>query len=186
MNVLQRLKAALSGPTVNSINEDSTKKSVIEQELSNRIRHYLPSFLLSLDDEPHQPSNRLIEIAQEAIKLAWEDDLKAIQDRMEEPERTYIKTFPGEHYRLLNAIVKVIRPKTIIEIGTYRGLGCLTLKASLPEGSKVITYDIFPWEEIPGTHLKKEDWDSRMEFRQKDLCNPKDAAEERDTLLRAY
>jgi predicted O-methyltransferase YrrM len=185
MKVLQKLRDAISQPHVSQDNSGESQVQGLEKELSARIRHYLPSFLLSLDDEPYKPSDRLINLMLGSVKRAWEDEMLDLQKRFDEPDRTYIKTFPGEHYRLLKAIVQEMRPKTVIEIGTYRGLGCLTLKSGLADNSKLITYDIFPWNEIPGTHLKESDWDEKMEFRQKDLCNPIHSAEEMADLVEA-
>jgi predicted O-methyltransferase YrrM len=185
MNVLKKIASVFNASAGDSTVSANVQQTAIEAELSERIRHFLPSYLLSLDDEPYKPSDRLIQLLLASVKLAWEDEMEDLQHRIQEPEKTFIRTFPGEHYRLLKAITKVLKPKTVIEIGTYRGLGCLTLKSGIGSDARVITYDIFPWEEIPGSHLRKEDWDESLQFRRKDLCNPEDAADEWNTLISA-
>lgn len=157
----------------------------IEKELEARIRHFLPSYLLSLDDEPHQPDSFLIELSLKAIAYAWTDHLESLSTRIDEPEKSFLTTFPGEHYRLLKALTHILKPKLAIEIGTYRGLGCLAIKEGLPSDGRLITYDILPWKEIPGTHLVASDWDQQLKFRQVDLCNPIGAGQEWQTLQKA-
>ena len=55
-----------------------------------------------------------------------------------------LNVFPGEHYRFLNAFVKVTKAKNIVEIGTFTGMGTLALKDKLSD-VKVSTFDIIPW-----------------------------------------
>ena len=44
--------------------------------------------------------------------------------------------------RLLKFIVKMIRPKRILEIGTFTGYSALCMAEGLDEGSKVITFEV--------------------------------------------
>jgi len=57
-------------------NPQTIETKEVESYLNQRVRHYLPSYLLSLDDEPFQPSQRLIEIGLEASKKAFSNKLK--------------------------------------------------------------------------------------------------------------
>ena len=63
---------------------------------------------------------------------------------------------PGDHYRILNAIVNVLNLKNIIEIGTATGLSALAMK----EGNKdtyIHTYDLIQWNKYPsGTHFTRD------------------------------
>lgn len=157
----------------------------IEGELGKRVRHFLPSYLLSLDDEPHQPNDFLVHLSLQAVSNAWKDDMRELADRVASPEKTFLQTFPGEHYRLLKSLTQILAPRLAIEIGTYRGLGCLSIKEGLPNNGKLVTYDVIPWNDIPGTHLREDDWDPKMEFRQVDLCQADSARAEWETLKKA-
>jgi predicted O-methyltransferase YrrM len=73
--------------------------------------------------------------------------------------------WPGEHYRLLSALVRVTKAKHIIEIGTFWGAGALALKAGLDStpGGKVTTYDIVPWHSFKDTLFVKSDFDDGLD-----------------------
>ena len=61
--------------------------------------------------------------------------------------------------RLLKMIVRMIRPKNILEVGTFSGYSAICLAEGLDEGGKVYTFEINdeqedftrPW--IEGSHL---------------------------------
>ncbi len=67
------------------------------------------------------------------------------------PERgapKWTDNWPGEHYRLLKALVEEIKPANVIEVGTYTGLGSLALLESLPSNGRLTTFDIIAWDKI--------------------------------------
>ena len=70
----------------------------------------------------------------------------------------YPDVWPGEHYKLLAALVKTLKPKLIIEVGTALGHSALALKKFLPADSKLVTYDIFNWDSLEGTLLNNDDF----------------------------
>ncbi len=154
----------------------------VENYLNQKVRHYLPSYLLSLDDEPFQPSQRLIEIGLEASKRAFSINLEPVSKAFYPELQTYINTYPGEHYKLLAALMDVIKPRTVLEIGTYQGAGCMAMKSALPAGSKIYTYDIIPYDQIPNCGLKASDFDEKLEQRIVDLADPKMAESQMDIL----
>lgn len=78
----------------------------------------------------------------------------------------------GEHYRLLAALMLELKPQTVIEIGTFKGLSALAMLAYLPPGGQLTTFDLIPWEQIPGTFLRETDFASGN-FTQA-LCDLKD------------
>jgi predicted O-methyltransferase YrrM len=47
----------------------------------------------------------------------------------------------------------VCKPKIVIEIGTATGLSALAMKAAMPAGSRLFTFDIVPWDKIDETVL---------------------------------
>lgn len=70
-----------------------------------------------------------------------------------------VNSYPGEHYRLLGVLVSLLQPEYVVEIGTFKGMGALSLSA----GSKdclVETFDIVPWNSFPDSLLRQIDFDS--------------------------
>ncbi|MCJ7813315.1 hypothetical protein MUP95_08390, partial [bacterium] len=140
------------------------------------VRHQLPSYVLSLDDEPFGPSERLIKLSLSAAGRAPDIRLDDIIERTADQDmKRYLGCWPGEHYRLIAAFVDVLRPNVIIEIGTATGASALCMKKFLPLHGKIITYDIVEWDFYPDTLLKKSDLDERMHHRVVDLANPLEA-----------
>src|SRR5215469_4541494 len=86
--------------------------------------------------EEQRPSQRLLDIAFAAIPAAPKVDLRWLSARMGNvlhlPD-----IWPGEHYKLLASLVATIKPKRIVEVGTYAGLSALAMKASMPAESEL-------------------------------------------------
>lgn len=122
-----------------------------------KCRHAEYSILSSLDDEPHKMSERLLALSLEIIKEANTIDLKDLSKRMPEPPY-YPDVWPGEHYKLLAALIKTLQPKLVIEVGTALGHSALALKKFLPVDSKLVTFDIFEWDSLDGTLLNNDDF----------------------------
>jgi predicted O-methyltransferase YrrM len=147
-------------------------------------RHWEYSAIFSADDEPGRPSERLVDVALEAIRAARRISLSTLSARLPGPPY-YPDIWPGEHYRLLAALVAVLAPSTVIEIGTATGLSALAMKATLPPGGRVTTFDIVPWRDYPGTVLTDADFtDGRLEQHVDDLTTT-EAAARRLALLRS-
>jgi predicted O-methyltransferase YrrM len=68
----------------------------------------------------------------------------------DDPARGAPDTWPGGHYRLLAAFVEVFEPRTIVEIGTARGLSFLALTARARPDTRVVTYDVVPVQNLQG------------------------------------
>jgi predicted O-methyltransferase YrrM len=137
-----------------------------------RARHVEYSMIVSADDEPAQPSRRLIELAAKTVPAASEIQLIDISGRITAGVR-YPDVWPGEHYRLLAALVQLLQPRLVVEIGTAQGLSALALKKFAPADGKVVSFDIMPWREIPETCLRQSDFDDgRLEHYVGDLSDP--------------
>ena len=120
-----------------------------------------PTWVFSADDDV-QPSPRLLRLGMEAMEAAQSrvslDDLSI---RRNIPD--YYTCWPGEHYRLLGALVQVLRPKSVIEIGTFTGLSAITMLKYLPPDSRMATFDVERWDAIPDTVLAPRDFaDGRL------------------------
>lgn len=130
-----------------------------------------PTWICAEDDR-RDPPRRLIEFALASIRVALDDiDLADIAARPTAPD--WFTVWPGEHYRLLGAMVKVLAPRVVIEIGTDTGLSALVLKKFLPPGGKIVTFDLRPWKTVPDHDLVDDDFaDGRLEQRIADLADP--------------
>lgn len=149
-------------------------------------RHTMYSMLFSEDDASSSPSERLLDLSLDAIRCARQLDLGDIVQRLEGrfrfPDCT-INLWPGEHYRLLAALVHVLRPKSVLEIGTAEGISALALLQQLPPEGQVITFDIVPWQQYPCSCLTARDFHSgRLRQIVADLGDPHQWAECSDIL----
>ncbi|MCL2457580.1 MAG: tetratricopeptide repeat protein [Desulfobulbus sp.] len=148
-------------------------------------RHSFPTLALSQDDEQHPPDAELIHLALQGAKQAHKIDLAAIAGRYDRETASYIQLWPGEHYKLLAALVRIRTPQLIVEIGTASGASALALKKFLPKHGRIITYDIVPWQEYPGCGLQEDDFDHQLEQRILDLSNPIVALNQQSELAQA-
>jgi|TARA_B100000959_G_scaffold270647_1_gene317800 predicted O-methyltransferase YrrM len=130
-------------------------KSVLRD---NQIRHYEPSIIYSKEGVTTTP--KLIELVADSAKIASNLELSCGKEDL--PDSHFLNVFPGEHYRLLNAIVQVSGAKKIVEIGTYTGMGSLALKAGFNDVN-VTTFDIFEWNKLGlPSHFDKSDFSDNL------------------------
>ena len=120
---------------------------------NTNIVHYEPSIIYSKEDT--NPTLELIDLMADALKIAARTNLTC--GKIDLPDSQVLNVFPGEHYRLLNAIVKVSNSRNIVEIGTATGLSALAMQESIADIS-VITYDIIEWDNFQ-THFDKVDFE---------------------------
>lgn len=114
-----------------------------------KSRHVEPSYICP---QP-VPSTELIDLASAAIAAAKEIDLSHIDARGAVYAEANV--WPGYHYRTLAAIACVTKARRIVEIGTADGRSALALRTS---GADVVTVDIIPWRQYPGTILREDDF----------------------------
>jgi len=132
-----------------------------------------PSFVYKSNNVVNE---RLFNITILAIQKAQKINLSDFQTKFS--NEFPVNDWPGEHYRLLAAIVDVIKPKLVIEIGTYTGQSALIMKKFLPSDGRIITYDVIPWNDFSDTGLQKFDFDDQFEQRIKDLTIKEDRQSE--------
>jgi predicted O-methyltransferase YrrM len=121
------------------------------------VRHSEPSLLLSLDDEPWQPSGRLLGLAADLARAAPAVSHRLLAGRSGGGPRWY-EQFPGEHYHLLTALAQLLRPALVWEFGTDTGMSTLALLEGVDPGARVFTVDIDPWQSKSGAWLAAEDF----------------------------
>ena len=126
----------------------------------------LPTMLLA-PPKNERDQRRLIELALEACRVAARE--VDFSDLAARPNcKRWLTVWPGEHYKLLSGLVRVLQPKVAVEIGTAEGLSALAMKKYM--SGKVVTFDIVPWDQIGDTILTREDFqDGRLEQRLGDL-----------------
>ena len=120
-------------------------------------RHKEVSIIASMDDEPARPSRRLMEVALAASSVAMDVALPIYEGRASK-EPHWFDTWPGEHYRLLAALVRTLKPKTVIEIGTFTGMGTLALAQELQPSGTLTTFDLLAWNSFADTWLAPVDF----------------------------
>lgn len=118
-------------------------------------RHGELSGLFSLDDSPGAPSDRLVDLLIALTARTKHIELPALSGR-KAPDLVHL--WPGEHYRLLAALVQELQPRNVLEIGTFTGLSALAMLCYLPADSQLTTFDIIPWDKISGTYLRPSDF----------------------------
>lgn len=114
----------------------------------------------------------LIDISLAAAADAGSIDLSDVSERIQFGTK-WPDIWPGEHYKLLAALIRLTKAAAVVEIGTFLGLSALAMKKYQPPGGKVVTFDIVPWRSLPGTCLKDRDFiDDGLEQVLADLANP--------------
>ncbi len=133
-------------------------------------RHIEISAVISEDDAYGQADDYLLNLVPALIARARDIKLDLLEER---GAPALVHQWPGEHYKFLVAIIKEIKPKNVLEIGTHTGLSALSMLPFLPEDAELITIDIIPWNQIHGTYLKHSDF-TNDKFTQIicDLANP--------------
>jgi hypothetical protein len=127
-------------------------------------RHIEPSLAVPVAGAP---SPRLLDVAVRAVDAARAVDLRWLTARGPDG---FVDVWPGEHYKLLTALVAVLRPTTIVEIGTATGMSALAMKSALGVDARIVTFDVLPWRGYKGGVLDDGDFaDGRLEQRVDDL-----------------
>lgn len=138
-------------------------REIIENNLEIPVRaadkRY--SALFSMDGQPGKPTEWLTRSGLAFAADALTIDLADISSRVRGGPN-YIDIYPGEHYKLLAAIVKSLQPAVVVEIGTHLGYSALCMKKFLPAGGTIHTFDVIPWNQFEDTILTKNDFDSRL------------------------
>jgi predicted O-methyltransferase YrrM len=128
---------------------------------------------LAMSVDRHTPiPTRLVNLALDAIRLIADgipfDDLLKRKNMQE-----WITIWPGEHYLLLAALMRQLKPRRVIEIGTDTGMSSLVMHKFLPAGGKLTTFDIRPWKTVEEAVFEEADFaDGTLEQRLVDLSAP--------------
>ena len=146
-------------------------------------RHVEWSAIASTDDERQQPTDYLVGLALAAAERARHLHLDDLAERCSTPlEASWCNEWPGEHYRLLAALVEVANVNAAIEVGTYTGMGTLALASA---GAQVQTYDLVSWDHFTKTVLRADDFNGKISQGIGNLANAKYFESQRDKLQSA-
>jgi len=148
-------------------------------------RLHLSTYLLSMDDETHSPTQNLIDLSLLVAHKASKLDLQQVARCFPDSMARLINVWPGEHYKLLAGLIDTLKPETVIEIGTTDGASTLSMKSQLSVTGKITTYDPAPWNEYPGTGLSNADFDRQLQQKITDLTDPAQANAERALIEQA-
>lgn len=133
-------------------------------------RDWRPSAIASVEDDPSTQDFPAMMLVLDALRDAATLRLEVAS--ADAQEVVYFNAFPGDHYRLIAALVRSIQPERIVEIGTYTGMATRVLLDHAPHNASIITYDLLPWHSFR-THLREEDFaKGRVQQRLVDLANP--------------
>lgn len=115
-------------------------------------RHVISSSFSSLDDDLATQIFSDYDFVTQAIWFASTAPII--------PDFEFANVFPGEHYRLLAGLVALQQPKSLIDIGTYRGCSARVMLDYSDAASHVATYDLIDYKGFDWTVLTEEDFDS--------------------------
>ncbi len=133
----------------------------------DRAGHALPS-VISSAGSGNAPSGHLVDLGLKAAALAARTPITGF--RPELADSVLFNRYPGEHYRLLNALVTLLEPASIVVIGTFTGMGSFAL-AQAARGS-LHTFDVVPWRNFE-SHLSDSDFSGgRVIQHLADLADP--------------
>ncbi|MDX2195140.1 MAG: hypothetical protein NW207_01885 [Cytophagales bacterium] len=104
-------------------------------------------------------SKHLFDTALEAIKITPDIDLSDLHHRAT-IDNEYIDVFPGDHYRLLGAFMRVLKPKVVLEVGTFRGVSALAMRKYMPQEAVLHTFDIVEYHKYTGHYFKPGDFEN--------------------------
>jgi len=93
--------------------------------------------------------------------------------------------WPGEHYRLLTAVVQVLSPMLVVEIGTFTGLSALAILAGLEGDGRLVSYDLKAWSKFQHTALSVKDFGANFEQKLGDLSDERYFVTQRELMLNA-
>jgi hypothetical protein len=144
-----------------------------QQEALEAIQFSQASVIVPAEKWLSRPTKRLIDIVNQAVPLAYDVNHDDIAAKMKEYPH-WPTIWPGEHYRLLSALVQVLQPKLIIEIGTATGYSLVSMKKYMPADARLVTFDIVPWDQVNNSVLSAADFEKgKVEQEIADLTDPK-------------
>ena len=130
------------------------------------LTHRLYSMVIPPDAWKSRPNERLLNLALRTAARAQTLELTDLAARA----GASVNSWPGEHYRLVAALVAELGAKHVVEIGTYTGTASLAMLGQLPPDGSLTTFDVIPWRELHPVSLRDADFaDGRLKQELSDL-----------------
>jgi predicted O-methyltransferase YrrM len=101
-----------------------------------------------------RPNERLMNLATRVATRAQGLRLDSLAERAGDT----VNQWPGEHYRLLAALVAELGAQHVVEIGTFQGVASLAMFSQLSDSGRLTTFDVIPWAQIQPTVLRATDF----------------------------
>lgn len=120
-------------------------------------RDWRPSAITSVEDDPATQQFPAMGLVLEALGKAA--TLRIAVTGASDEEAHYYKAFPGDHYRLIAALMHCLQPSLVVEIGTYTGMAARVMLDHSPATTRVVTYDLLSWDHFR-SHLEAADFGS--------------------------
>jgi predicted O-methyltransferase YrrM len=139
------------------------KKSVNSRLGDIKSRHAEISAVFAPSRSVIPPTQRLFDIFSKLILEAPRQSDALFRQRKNVPD--YVFDFPGEHYKVLQALTTIISARNIIEIGTFTGLSSLGFFHVMNKDHSLHSFDIVPWNNFAETVLLEEDFE-RFNYKQ--------------------
>jgi predicted O-methyltransferase YrrM len=129
-------------------------------------QHRLYSMTIPPNVWKSRPSERLLSLAIRTAARAQKLELAELAARA----GAAVNDWPGEHYRLVAALVAELGAQRVVEIGTYQGTASLAMLSQLPASGSMTTFDVIPWRQIQPASLRAADFaDGRLKQEIADL-----------------
>jgi len=100
-----------------------------------------------------------VAMALEAVRYAIDHPLDLDEHVRFLDDAEYYDRYPGEHYRLLAGFCHALKPKRIVEIGTFTGMSSRVFVDHTDPDCEIVTFDIMPWTAF-ASHLTEKDFTS--------------------------
>jgi predicted O-methyltransferase YrrM len=133
-----------------------------EQHIPGNAADKRLSAVYSFYEQPGKPSDYLLDLSIKLVNQVGSMNLDDIATRIPKSEVDYISIYPGEHYKLLAALISILQPKTVVELGTHLGYSSLCMKKFMPSGGTLHTFDVIPWNGFSETILRETDFDGQL------------------------
>lgn len=153
-----------SNPTMNTLASIKRKlrgagKRLAQRLVPSPVQAYGERSMLYVPQRgASEPNDFLLDLALRAVQRAREISLADLAGRQHSGADDSPELWPGEHYRLLAALVDVLQPRSVVEIGTLHGLSTLAIKKFLRPGARMATFDIVPWAQFKDTCFRSSDF----------------------------
>ena len=135
--------------------------------VKSKSRHSESSFISSLDDDiSTQNPHGLIQLVASASIIASRLNLRSDPNLS---DSKWFNIYPGEHYRLLAALIILMNPRAIVDVGTYTDMSARIALDYAAEDAEISTFDIISYDKFD-THLNTTDFNKNFRQHAVDLA----------------